>query len=299
MARAGETEAAGGLDHHLHPLGKEGHALDELRVGGGDDVVDVATNDLERQLPQVLGLCAVGKGLRRVDVDDRAAAKRPLPVVARLGLDAVELALRRQRTQRQRGPAEQAAATQAHEHRVELADLLHQLQRRGALAGDDIRMVVGRDQRQAALARQPTADRLAIFGVAVVHHDLGAIAARCRHLGTRRIVRHHDGGRDAQLPRRQGDRLRMVAGREGDHAGAPLRLAELRQRIEGAAELEGTGTLEVLALEEQLGTQQPIGRGRPKHRRVVGMILEPCSGSKHILVSGHQLDHRLRFLHME
>ena len=91
------------------------------------------------------------------------AAQRLLAVVAGLGLDAVELAARRQRARGQRRAAEQAAAAEATKQRVERADLLEQLLGRRALPRDHVRMVVGRDQRQAALVGQPRADRLAVL----------------------------------------------------------------------------------------------------------------------------------------
>ena len=43
---------------------------------------------------KVLGLRAVSDGLRRLDMDDGAATKRLQPVVARFGLDPVDLASR-------------------------------------------------------------------------------------------------------------------------------------------------------------------------------------------------------------
>ena len=94
MARAGKSEATGRLDHQLHAFGKEAHRLDQLLVGGGDDVVHLAADDLERQLADVRRLRAVGNGFRHLDVHDLAAPQRLLRVVARQRLHAVELAAR-------------------------------------------------------------------------------------------------------------------------------------------------------------------------------------------------------------
>ena len=58
-----EAEAAGGLDDHLHALGEEAHAVDQLDVADLDDVVDQALDDREGELAQVLVLSAVGDGL--------------------------------------------------------------------------------------------------------------------------------------------------------------------------------------------------------------------------------------------
>ena len=92
-----------------------------------------------------------------------------------------------------------------------------------ALPGDDQRIVVGRHQHGAALLRDPARDRLAVLALAVVEHDLGAERGGALALRPRRVARHHDDGRHVEQLRRRRDALRMVAGRERDHAaGATL-----------------------------------------------------------------------------
>ena len=85
---------------------------------------------------------------------------------------------------------EQAAAAARHEQEVERADFLEELARRRALAGDDVRVIVGRDERQAALVREPLADRFAILAVAIVEDDLAAVAFawRCASPPARRTA---------------------------------------------------------------------------------------------------------------
>ena len=113
---------------------------------------------------------------------------------------------------------------------------------------------------RSSASRRPIASRSS--RVAVVDHDLAAVAARRRHLRGRRVVRHHDRGRHAEQACRQRDRLRVVAGRERDHAGLALARVEARQRVEGAAELERAHALQVLALEEDLGAELGVGGAR-------------------------------------
>src|SRR5450830_1174038 len=60
MVGAGQAEGAGGLDHQLHALGIKAHGFDQLRVADGQDVTDIAADDAEGELSQVLGLGAVG-----------------------------------------------------------------------------------------------------------------------------------------------------------------------------------------------------------------------------------------------
>ena len=67
-----------------------------------------------------------------------------------------------------------------------------------ALAGDDQRVVVGRDQCGAALSRDRLGNRLAVFARAIVKHDLGAERRGAFALGARRIARHDNDARHAE-----------------------------------------------------------------------------------------------------
>ena len=268
---AAKREPTGRLDDHLHPRREEAHRIDEFGVGRGQHVVDVAADDLEGQVAERLRLRAVGDRLRRVDADDPAGAERLLHIVAGLRLDTVQLATRRERAGRQRRTAQEAAAAEADEEGIERTDLVEQFLRRGALAGDHVGVIVRRNQGHAALFGKAAPDRLAVLAVTVVDHDIAAVAARRCDLRCRCVVRHHDRRRHAEQARRQRDRLRMVAGRERDDAGFALAPVEARQRIEGAAELEGAHALEVLALEEDLGAELVVGCARGQHRRAVGV----------------------------
>jgi len=73
-------------------------------------------------------------------------------------------------------------------------------------------------------------------------------------------VRHDDRGLHPLEACRQRDRLRVVAGREGQDATLALRFVELRDRVEGAAELERAHALVVLALEQQVRVRHLVRR---------------------------------------
>ena len=78
-------------------------------------------------------------------------------VVPAFRLDRPDLGLGGQRLGRQGAAGDQPAAAGADRQRIERQagrlGILDQLQRHGALAGDDVRMVEGRDQRRAARLR--------------------------------------------------------------------------------------------------------------------------------------------------
>ena len=86
-------------------------------------------------------------------------------------------------------------------------------------------------------------------------------------LHRRRVGRHDDDARDVEHLSGERDRLRVVAGREGDDAAAALVGGEARERVVGAAELEGAGALQVLALEEQVGAGARVDGARGRDRR--------------------------------
>jgi hypothetical protein len=132
---------------------------------------------------------------------------------------------------------------------------------------------------------QAPADLLAVFGVAVVQDDVSTVFPCGRDLGRRRVLRHRDGCRDTQQPGRQRDGLRVVARREGHDAGLALVGVELRQRIEGAAELERAHALEVFALEKDARPELAVDGARAQDRRAVGMPLDARGGSRDVIES--------------
>src|SRR5438067_1054522 len=88
-------------------------------------------------------------------------------------------------------PLSAAAAARRDDH-IQIGDVLQQFTRRRALSRDDRWVIVWRDECQPALFSQPPRQRLAILGLAVIAHDLGAVAARRLDLDLRRVSRHAD-----------------------------------------------------------------------------------------------------------
>src|SRR4029453_5202728 len=124
--------------------------------------------------------------------------KRSRRIVAGGRLDADDAAAGRQGARGERRAGEQPTAPTGREEIVERPDLLDELTRRSTLTGDDVRMIVRRDERQAALAGQPSSDRFAILMLSVVLDDLAAAPFRSAPLDRRRIGLHHDDPRDVE-----------------------------------------------------------------------------------------------------
>ncbi len=93
-----------------------------------------------------------------------AGAFGPGDVVGGLRLDADDPGVRVQRLGGGRGAGDEPAAPDGDEEQVERAGVLDELEGRGALAGHDERIVVGVDDRRAALGRQRGGERLAVIG---------------------------------------------------------------------------------------------------------------------------------------
>src|ERR1035437_10295601 len=70
-----EAQTAGGFNHQFHARREETHAFNQLLVCDSEDVIDIALNNRERVMAQVLSLGAVGDRLGRLDMNDGAAAQ--------------------------------------------------------------------------------------------------------------------------------------------------------------------------------------------------------------------------------
>ena len=127
-------------------------------------------------------------------------------------------------------------------------------------------------------------------GVAV-EHDLGAEAARALDLDRRREARHHDRRRDAHALGVVRDRLRVVAGRDREHAVRALVGGELRHLVERAALLERRRELQVLELEEDVAAGELGQRARRQARRARDLAGE-APGGRADVVDGQRRSHR-------
>jgi hypothetical protein len=200
-----------------------------------------------------------------------AGPQRQAVVVIVLGLGDDHLRLRELRLHRRRDAGDQPAARGRRDHDVgaepERHHVLGDLAARGALPCDDEGIVIGADQRRAALGRNAVGDGLAVFLVAVIEHDLGAVALGALALGDGRIRRHHDGGLHVQDLRRRRHALGVIAGGERHDPANALVLRDRGQLVEGAAEFERSGPLQHFGLQEDLGSDALVEHGKRQERR--------------------------------
>ena len=193
---------------------------------------------------------------------------------------------------------EQPAAAAGHQQQVERAGLLDQLAGRRALARDHVGVVEGRDQHGIAVRLQPARDLLAVLARRVVVDHARAVALgrrgawrRARPSGITTVALR------AQQPAGQGHRLRVVARGVGQDPAPALGVAQPRDRVVGAAELEGAHALQVLALQEQRARPQPlVERARGHDGRAVRDAFDPRGGVD-VLVRDHGAASQPRRVH--
>ena len=172
---------------------------------------------------------------------------------------------------------EASPADRAH-HRVQVRDLLHELQGRGALARHDIHVVKRVHHRGAGFAHDPLRGGLPRLVVRLAERDPAAVALDRRQLEAAGRAWHDDEGRDPADPGGPRERRRVVPGRVGRHPARRLGVGQGKDRVQRAARLECARLLEVLALEEQLRAREGDERAARQHRRPPDPALDPRVG---------------------
>lgn len=140
----------------------------------------------------------------------------------------------------------------------------------GALTGDDIGVVIRRDDGEMAFLGDACSDLLAELGVAVVEDDfrageIGEVRGGCAAFDFRGIGRHDDDGGEVEESPGEGDGLCVVAGGVGEDAADRLiggLFFECEHGVVGAAELECPDALEIFALQEGAGAEECIEGAR-------------------------------------
>ena len=193
---------------------------------------------------------------------------------------------------RRGGTRQQPPTAEADEEQIELANVLDQLQHRGAVAGHHLGVVVGRDQGRAQLGGDALGDGGTVLRIAVVEDDRGAVASGRRDLGGRRVRGHDDRGWNTEKLRRKGHCLGVVAGGVGDDTvGACLRIKR-GDGVVSPPELEGADALERLGLEEGPRPDTFVEGARGEHRRVVGNAAQALGGGQHVVEGDRGRGHR-------
>ena len=257
-----DADGTRGFDHLLRPLEEDQQRARDVVVAHGDDLVDELADDVERDVARA--------GDRDAVRDRRGGRHRQwLSSGERRGVGGGVLRLHADHAHgaslcggaRLHGggdSGDQASPTDAEDDGVEIVDGVPQLEAEGALPDDDVAVVERRDEHGAGtlgeLGRQP---QRSLDGRALQDH-LRSIAPRREELGHGDPERHEDGGRDAELLRRERDALSVIAGRCRDDAPRALLGGEAREPVGRPADLERARALEILELQVH-GRAQHVG----------------------------------------
>ena len=162
--------------------------------------------------------------------------------------------------------SEQTAAANTHNHGVNVRNLLQDFQTDSALTGNNVFIVEGVHKHRAGLFGVALRLRQSLVHSHTVQLNLSAVITGRGNLRQCRTQRHVNTSLNAQTISRQSHTLSVVTRARRHDAAFLLLLGKLRHTHVRTAHLEGTGTLQVLALEENLGTEPLAQRTRMSDR---------------------------------
>ena len=131
------------------------------------------------------------------------------------------------------------------------------LQAHRRLSGDDVDVIKRMHEDAAVFALQACGFDLRVaVGIAGQRyfHEGAAEAMHGVDFHLRRGHRHHDGGLDTQLGRRQRNALRVITGGRGDHPTGALRGVQLYHAVICTAQFEREHGLLIFALQPDIAT---------------------------------------------
>ncbi len=176
------------------------------------------------------------------------------------GLNTVHFDVRVQSLDGVSDTGDEPAAANGHDDRVDVRDLFEDLEADGALARNDVFVVERVDEGVAFGVAQFEGFIVSVVVDPGNEADVGAVFLGGFDLGDGSVVRQADEALRAGLRRGKGHTLGMVAGGAGDDAPGLLFVGKLGDLVGGTADLEGTGDLQVLGLEDDFRVRVELRR---------------------------------------
>ena len=278
MFQCGERHRACGFDDELVLLEHQEDHLVDVSFGHGDQVVQEFVEQCESQVARALDGNAFRRGDHLVGGNHAAGGERILERRRTLRNRANHADFGLERLDGERHAGAQTATAERYDDIGDIRDIFEDFHGDGALAANDFIIVEGRHVDHALLVAQLLGVRGGFVEHIAVQDDVGAVGFGGVNLERRGDGWHADGGFCATLAGGVGDTLRMVAGGCGDDAASQLVLGQGGDLVVGAANLEGTGDLQVLRLEENLVSGHVGQHRRGNDLRVFGRAFEPLGG---------------------
>ncbi len=142
---------------------------------------------------------------------------------------------------------------------------------RGALAGDDLRVVVRMNQDRARFFLEDFAGGVSGSDVVLAFGDAAAVGLDGLTFGARRCTGHDDPRGNAATSSGERNGCGMISGRLRDHAEFCFGVGEREYGVGGSAKFERACFLKILALEKQMSAGHVVERFGSKYRSAMNV----------------------------
>src|ERR1700677_120007 len=220
----------------------------------GNDVIHVEPEVLKVNWPDAWGAQAVGGGARDVagrELDDPASAEAGLRIGGEFGFNTNYFYIRIAELDGGGDAAEHASSTDRGQNGFDVRKIFENFEPHGALSGDDVLIVVRRDDDVSMSLSQLFRLDLALGAARANCDDFRAQRCCGAALDGRCIIGHYDHGFDPERSSSVGHALGVVAAGIGNHAAAQRFSGKGSNFVVGSAKFEGTDRLLVFGFEKQ------------------------------------------------
>ena len=252
MLERSQRHSAGSLNHQLVLFEHEQDHLVDVTLGHGDNVVKEFVEQREREIARTLHSDALGGRAHLVGGNHMTCGQRILPCWATLRNRADHAHFRLERLDGERHTGTKTATAQRHDHVGDVRHVFEDFKADGALTAQHLVIVEWRHVDHAFGVAQFLGAGCGFVEHLAVQHHVCTVRLGGVNLQRRSDLRHADRCLRTTFASRIGHALRMVARGSGDNAASQLLITQGCDLVVGAANLERSGDLEILRLEQNL-----------------------------------------------
>src|SRR5262245_38862619 len=286
VSRDGDARRA--FDDPMLYIEDQPHRLADLRFGDQRVIINQSLAELESDGAFLEAARSAFRDRRLFrDFDDLARAQTFIERARILGPAADDAGVWADGFQISRYSGDQPAPSDCYEDRVDPVQLSRKFQSDCALAGDDLQVVIRRDEN---LARFPSGFARSVFrfeAIAGGRDGDSAEALDNRQFLFRDVARQIDRRRRPRVAGRVTDAHAVVARRGRDYASAQLPVVERENLVRRATEFERAGELQVFEFEVDSGVSQPAQMKRVIDRRLAREWADARFGFDYVLSGKH------------
>jgi len=253
----GGGDGSGWLDDQFQAFPENAHGGENFFLGDKSDFVNMlAENGKSERTESGAEAVSDGFGLRRRL--DFAGGEGTVSVVGVFWFRADYANLRAHGFRGDGCAAQKAATADGRDDDVEIRKIFEQFEGCGALAGDDLGIVVRMDKDGAGFFLKGFAGGVAGGDVVLAFGDAAAVGLDGLAFDARGSAGHDDPCGNPSAAGSESNCAGMIAGGLRDHAELGFVVGERKNGIRGSAEFEGAGFLEIFALEEEVSAREVI-----------------------------------------